>query len=77
MSDELTRARREASLHFQKFTECNERLKRLRARHQRQNRIVSAAKAVLDTWDENEWQEHAGDGELSESIARLRRTFCD
>jgi len=36
------------------------------------DRLSAACRAVVDTWDANEWQEHAGDGELSESIAALR-----
>lgn len=75
MSDELTIARREASLHFQKFTECNERLKRLRARHQKQNKIAAAARAVLEVWDELDWQEMAGEGELADAIGTLRKAF--
>ena len=32
-----------------------------------------AARDVLDTWDDNEWAETAGDGELAEAIDRLRK----
>jgi hypothetical protein len=73
--DNLTLARREASLNFQKFTEATRKLKSLQAKHRRQNRIVASAQRVLDTWDENEWQEHAGDGELADSIKTLRRAI--
>lgn len=73
--DELTIARREVSLYFQKLTASKERLAKLRARHQRQNKIVAAARAVIDAWDENDWQEHAGDGELADAIASLRKTM--
>jgi hypothetical protein len=54
---------------------AHDRLAKLRARHQRQNQIVAAARVVLDTWDENEWQEHAGDGELADAIANLRKAI--
>ncbi len=75
MYDELTIAKREANQYFQKLMASHERLAKLRARHQKQNKIVAAARAVLDTWDENDWQEHAGDGELADAIASLRKAF--
>jgi len=75
MYDDLTIAKREANRYFQELMVARERLAKLRARHQRQNQIVAAARAILDAWDENEWQEHAGDGELADAIAGLRKSF--
>ena len=37
--------------------------------------IKAAAQNLLDVWDQNEWEEHAGGGELADAVSALRRTL--
>ena len=39
--------------------------------------VLNAAKNLLDVWDHNEWEEHAGGGELADAVSALRRTLTD
>ena len=37
--------------------------------------LRQSAQNVIDAWDQGEWEEHAGDGELADAIRGLRKVI--